>query len=120
MMLPSLDQMTPEPLLRLLGPAVMRTVERRSCSAISPKPVMCMLFASRLAFADDDADLLHRTTADELQRQRFADGGAVKLRVDIFEARDRLASECYKDVAYLLHHFEESALVRGPFETNNG
>src|SRR3954451_3615913 len=99
MMAPSLDQMTPDPLPRPLGPAVIRTVERRSCSAISPNPVIFILLASRFALADGDAGFLDRATANELQRQRFADGSAVKLSVNIFEARDLLAGERYENVA---------------------
>lgn len=72
---PSLDQMTPEP--EPLPPACTKTVERRSCSAISPNPGMAPCFAmlcgSVRTLADDDAGFLERAAADKFHRKRFAD-----------------------------------------------
>src|SRR5579859_3623475 len=108
MMAPSADQMTPEPLPR--APERTRTVERRSCSAISPKPGIAMLFASARTFADHDVHLLRGAAADELEGDRLADGFAVELGVDVFEARDGMASESDENVAY-----DDAGFVRGAF-----
>src|SRR5260370_39113380 len=97
MIAPSADQMTPEPLPR--DPGRTSTVERRSCSAISPNPVTGTLLASARAFADHDVHLLRCAAADELERERVADGFAVKLRGDVFEARTRMAGECDENVS---------------------
>src|SRR5260370_25666317 len=91
MIAPSADQITPEPLPR--APGRTSTVERRSFSAISPNPVTGMLFASARAFADHDVHFLRCAAPDELERERLADGFAVKLRVNIFEARNRVAGD---------------------------
>src|SRR5712691_12772528 len=108
MIVPPADQITPEPLPR--APGQTRTVERRSCSAISPNPVTGMSFASARAFADNDVHLLRCAAADELERERFADGFAVKLRVDVFEARNRMAGECDENVSD-----DDAGFVRGTF-----
>src|SRR5262249_23764919 len=84
---PSPDQITPEPLPR--PPAVIRTVERPSCSAISPNPETAILFIPVLSFADYDAGLLRGAAANELQRERFANDRTVKLGVHVFQASDR-------------------------------
>src|SRR6266852_2025442 len=97
MIAPSADQMTPEPLPR--APGRTSTVERRSFSAISPNPVTGMLLASARAFADHDVHFLRCAAPDELERKRLADGFAVKLRVDVFEARNRMAGECDENVS---------------------
>src|SRR5258706_400789 len=96
-MIPSADQITPEPLPR--SPGRTSTVERRSCSAISPKPWMATLFTSALAFADYDIHFLGCAAADEFERERLADGFAVELRVDIFETRDRVTSKRDENIA---------------------
>src|SRR6266404_4224407 len=96
-MTPSVDQITPEPLPR--SPGRTSTVERRSCSAISPKPLMATLFASAGAFADNYVHFLRGTAANEFERERLADGFAVELRVDVFEARDRMAGERDENVS---------------------
>src|SRR5712664_3794160 len=108
MIAPSADQMTPEPLPR--PPGLTRTVERRSFSAISPKPWIAMLFGSARAFADDDVDFLRCAAADELEREGFADGFAVQLRVNVFEARDRMARQCDENVSD-----DDAGFVRGTF-----
>src|SRR5216684_4912100 len=108
MIAPSADQMTPEPLPR--PPGLTRTVERRSFSAISPKPWIAMLFGSARAFADDDVDFLRCAAADELEREGFADGFAVQLRVNVFEARDRMARQCDENVSD-----DDAGFVRGAF-----
>src|SRR5712691_173048 len=111
MIVPPADQITPEPLPR--APGQTRTVERRSCSAISPNPVTGMSFAYARAFADNDVHLLRCAAADELERERFADGFAVKLRVDVFEARNRMAGECDENVSD-----DDAGFVRGTFRLN--
>src|SRR5215472_2748482 len=77
----------------------MRTVERRSCSAISPNPGTAMLVGSMRAFADDDAGFLERATANEFDRKRFADGFGGKLRVNILQPRDSVSGESDKNIA---------------------
>src|SRR6266851_1212648 len=111
MIAPLADQMTPEPLPR--PPGLTRTVERRSFSAISPKPWMAMLFASARAFADDDVDFLRCAAADELERERFADGFAVQLRVDILETRHRATGESDENISD-----DDAGFVRGTFRLN--
>src|SRR5215467_8586587 len=77
----------------------MRTVERRSCSATSPNPGMAMLSGSKDALADHDVGFLNRAAANELERERFANGFCAKLTVNVFEARDGVARESQKNVA---------------------
>src|SRR5205823_8938760 len=77
----------------------MRTVERRSCSAISPKPGMAMLFGSMRALANDDRGFLEGPAAHEFNGERFADGFRAELPVNIFEARDRMTGESHKNIA---------------------
>src|SRR5260370_39630730 len=108
MIAPSADQITPEPLPR--DPGRRSRVEGRSCWAISPNPVAGTLLASARAFADHDVHLLRCAAADELERERFADGFAVKLRVDVFEARDRMARQCDENVSN-----DDAGLVRRTF-----
>src|SRR5215472_14846264 len=94
----------------------MRTVERRSCSAISPNPgmaplaLLAMLVRSVRAFANNNAGFLKRAAANEFQGQRFADGFRAKLPVNIFEPRDRVARERHKNVAY-----DNPSFMRWPF-----
>jgi hypothetical protein len=57
------------------------------------------LFASTRAFADNDVDLLSCASAHKLQRERLADGFAVELRVNIFEARHGMSRERDKNVS---------------------
>src|ERR1700720_3423036 len=97
-MTPSADQITPEPLPR--SPGRTSTVERRSCSAISPKPWIAILFASARTLAYNDVHFLCGAAADELKGEWLADGVAVELRVDIFETRDRMAGEGEENVSY--------------------
>ena len=66
-MVPSLDQITPEPLPRPL--AWMTTVERRSFSAISPNPVTAISFASMRAFPDYDGPFLDGAATNDLERE---------------------------------------------------
>src|SRR5260370_13937636 len=108
MIAPSADQITPEPLPR--APGRTSTVERRSFSAISPNPVTGMLFASARAFADHDVHFLRCAAPDELERKRLADGFALKLRVDVFEARNRVAGDGDENVSN-----DDPSLVRKPF-----
>src|ERR1700694_1002433 len=110
-MRPSLLQITPEPLPR--PPAWTSTVERRSCSAISPKPSMAMLVSAMWAFAHRNVCFLHHTTANKLQRQRLADGFAVKLRMNVFQTRDGTARQQNENVAD-----DDPGFLRRPFRLN--
>src|SRR5215470_15545777 len=96
MITPSLDQITPEPLPR--PPEWISTVERRSCSAISPNPFTGMSFASALPLAHNQVRLLNCPTADELQCERLADSSAVQLRMDVLKPRNRAAAKGDEDV----------------------
>src|SRR4029077_5637391 len=91
-------------------PGLTRTVERRSCSAISPKPWMAMLFASARAFADDDVHFLRCATTNEFQREGLADSFAVELRVNVFEARDRVTGDGDENISN-----DDASFVRGAF-----
>src|SRR6202035_4831770 len=96
-MTPSPDQIMPEPPPRLR--VRIRTVERRSCSAISPNPVMDMSFASVRAFTNYDRGLLDRSTANEFRGECLAYGGAVKLGLHILELSDRMPRERDENIA---------------------
>src|SRR5690242_7567142 len=91
----------------------MGTVERRSCSAISPNPGMAMLFGSVGALADDDAGFLECAATNKLERQRFANGFGAQLPVNVFEPGNRLTSESHKNVAD-----NDASLVRRTFGLN--
>src|SRR5215472_2817417 len=89
----------------------MRTVERRSCSAISPNPGMAAIsFSSPRALANDDGGFLKCSSAKELDGQRFADGFCAELPVNVFEPGDYVAGERHKNVAD-----EDAGFVRGTF-----
>src|SRR5205823_3805914 len=77
----------------------MRTVERRSCSAISPKPGMAMLLSSMRAFANDNVGFLKSPAANEFERQGFPNGFGAKLPVNVFKTSDGIAGESHKNVA---------------------
>src|SRR5690242_2871150 len=83
----------------------MRTVARRSCSAISPNPgiallgTLAMSGGSMRTLADNNAGFLERAAADKFHRKRFADGFRAELLVNVFEPRDRFFSERDKNVA---------------------
>src|SRR5882724_13177944 len=96
-MTPSLDQMTPEPLPR--RPAWMKTVERRSFSAISPKLAMGILLGSVVVLAHRDGCLFQRAATHESQRDALADRCSLQLRVNIFQARDAVPRQRNDDVA---------------------
>src|SRR5207244_4500917 len=88
----------------------MRTVERRSCSAISPNPGMAMSCSSLCALANDNAGFLKCSSAKELEGQRFADRFCAELPMNIFEPGDCLAGERHKNVAD-----QDAGFVRGTF-----
>src|SRR5260370_4831529 len=111
MMTPSADQITPEPLPR--SPGRTSTVERRSLSALSPKSRMAILFASARAFANGDADFLRRAAANEFECERLAYRFAAELRMNIFEARDRMAGEGDENVSD-----DDSRFGRGAFRVD--
>src|SRR5258708_7688110 len=104
--MPSLVQITPEPLPR--EPAWIRTVERRRCSAISPNPEMTILSALVLAFAHNDVQVLRCPAAHDFRNERFADVFARQVRLHVFETGDGLPFERNQDVA---NH--DSCFVRG-------
>src|SRR5207245_7662679 len=97
----------------------MRTVERRSCSAISPNPGMAMSAGPMGALADDDVDFLERPAANEFERKRFANRFGAKLPVNVFKTSDGMAGERHKNVAD-----DDTGLLRGTFgfdfEDNGG
>src|SRR6516225_34678 len=88
----------------------MRTVERRSCSAISPNPGMAMSFSSLRALANHNVGFLKCSSPKELDGQRFADGFCAELPVNIFEPGDDVAGERHKNVAD-----EDAGFVRRTF-----
>src|SRR4029077_5087460 len=96
MMLPSLDQITPEPLPR--PPDRITTVERRSFSAISPNPVTTVSFSSMWAFRCHDVPFLKGAASNEFQRQRFADRVSGENRLYILKSSDRLAPKRHQNV----------------------
>src|SRR5579859_4146229 len=77
----------------------MRTVERRSCSAISPNPGMVMLFRPMSSFGNDDVGLLKSAAANEFERKRFTNGLSTKLAMNVLEPRDGMVCESDKNVA---------------------
>src|SRR5579859_3894460 len=77
----------------------MRTVERRSCSAISPNPGMAMSVSSVCALANDDVCFLEGSAANEFERKRFTNGLSTKLAMNVLEPRDGMVCESDKNVA---------------------
>src|SRR5437016_5827792 len=104
--MPSLVQITPEPLPQ--EPASIRTVERRSCSAISPNPVTAISFAFVLAFAHDDIQVLCCPSAHDFCGKCFADVFDGQVRLHVLGMGDRLPFERNQDVAD-----HDSCFVRG-------
>src|SRR5580704_747613 len=94
---PSPPQMTPEPLPR--SPASTRTVERRSCSATSPKPAMLMSVVSARTLGHRDGQFLGRATTHDLRGQCLADVFRLQMGLQVFEARDALAGQRNENVA---------------------
>src|SRR5882762_8737323 len=87
MTVPSLDQITPEP----LPPAGTRTVERRSFSAISPNPVTAISLASVRSFRHNNAAFLNRAATNKFQWERLPDRFTGKVGLNVLQACDRLA-----------------------------
>src|SRR5882724_853035 len=103
--MPSVDQMTPEP----LPPAWIRTVERRNCSATSPKHVIGTFFSSLRALAHHDGCFLKRASANEFQGQWFGNDFPLQLKMNVFQPCDRATRERNQNVAD-----DDSSLVRRP------
>ena len=59
-----------------------------------------MSLASVRPLADRDGAFLNSAAANELQRQFFADGFTLELRVNIFQAGDGMAGDSNENVAY--------------------
>src|SRR3984885_7600937 len=99
MITPSLDQITPEPLPR--PPALIRTVDRRSDSAISPNPLTLapILVPSVRPFRDRNFGLLQSPAAHKTEGERFADCRAVQFRMNVFETTDAVSAQRHDDVA---------------------
>src|SRR5580698_1890970 len=99
MITPSLDQITPEPFPR--PPALIRTVDRRSDSAISPNPLTLALISvpSVRPFRDRDFGFLQRAAAHKTDGERFADCRTVQFGMNVFETADAVAAERDDDVA---------------------
>src|SRR5258708_23268965 len=94
---PSPVQITPEPLPRC--PACRRTVERRSFSAISPKPMMAILVDSVQPLAHGDAEFPHRAAADDLCRQRPANILGMELRLHVLELCNGVTGQGQENIA---------------------
>src|ERR1700680_3391230 len=77
----------------------MSTVERRSCSATSPRPSMPMSVVSSRTRGHRDADFLDGSPAHDLCRQCFANVFRLQMGLHIFEARDALAGQRNENVA---------------------
>src|SRR5215471_1388980 len=97
----------------------MRTVKRRSCSAISPNPRTAMLLASSHAFPYDDAGFLQGATTDKLGYKRLAYGFGGELRVEILNSGDRAAAEEHENIADHNARFV-CGTIRFHFEHNCG
>src|ERR1700745_152207 len=96
-MAPSLDQIIPEPLPRFSE--WIKTVDRPSCSAISPNPVTPILLPPVQSFTNQEARFLYRAATNKFHRHGLADCFAMKLRLNILELRDLAATERNQDVS---------------------
>src|SRR5215467_7262142 len=88
----------------------MRTVDRRSCSAISPNPGMAMSISLVLTFGHNNGGFLKDSAAHEFERKRFADGFSAKLTVNVLEPRNGMTGKRNEDVT---NH--DACFVRGAF-----
>src|SRR5260370_25718967 len=77
----------------------MRTVERRSCSAISPNAGTAMLVGSMRALEDENGGCLECAGANKFDRKRLADRFGGKLHVNVLEPCDGAASESDENIA---------------------
>src|ERR1700680_974139 len=77
----------------------MSTVERRSCSATSPRPSMPMSVVSSRTRGHRDADFLDGAPAHDLCRQCFANVFRLQMGLHVFEARDALAGQRNENIA---------------------
>src|SRR6267378_834676 len=97
--------MTPEP----LPPAWIRTVERRNCSATSPKPVIATLSSALRALAHHNGCFLKRASTNEFQGQWFCNRFPLQLKMNVFQPCDRATCQRNQNVAD-----DDSSLVRRP------
>src|SRR6266404_7628167 len=104
---PSLDQIIPEPSLRFSE--WIRTVARRSCSAISPNPVTAISLSPVQTLANHHAHFLYGAATNKFHRHGFADHFPMKLRLNILELRDLAATERNQNVSD-----DDPRLVRWP------
>src|SRR5580704_1924958 len=88
MMVPSLFQITPEPLPR--PPGCTKTVYRRTRSATSPNPAIPISIAPCWPFAHNDANLTAHSATQKLCGERLANLLTMKMRVYVFQSHNRL------------------------------
>src|SRR5882762_2226954 len=97
--------MTPE----ALPPARIKTVERRNCSATSPKPIIDTLSSSLRALAHHNRCFLKRSSANEFQGQWFGNDFPPQLKMNVFQPSDRATRQRNQNVAD-----DDSSFARRP------
>src|SRR5258705_8247290 len=86
-----------------------RTVARRSCSAISPNLITAISLSPVQTLANQDAHFLYSAATNKFHSHGFADYFPMKLRLNIPELRDLAATERNQNVSD-----DDPRLVRWP------